>query len=68
MAGEREYNIAVKKDVKFYVGYCLEIPKARGHGNTREAAVEDTKRAIKLCRNFLEVKKRNKKGLVTDKV
>lgn len=65
MAGEKEYNIAVRKDGKFYVGYCLEIPKARGEGNTKKAAVKDTKRAIKLCRNYLEVKKRNTKGLVT---
>jgi predicted RNase H-like HicB family nuclease len=59
VAGEKEYNIAVRKDGKFYVGYCLEIPKARGQGNTKEAAVENTKRAIKLCRNYLEIKKRN---------
>lgn len=59
MAGEQAYNIAVKSDGKFYLGYCLEIPKARGQENTKEAAVENTKRAIKLCRNYLEVKKRN---------
>lgn len=65
MAGEKEYNIAVKRDGKFYVGYCLEIPRERGQGNTKEEAVKDTKHAIKLCREYLEIKKRNTKGLIT---
>jgi len=52
---KREYNIAVKKDGKFYVGYCPEIPQARGQGNTKAEAIKDAKRAIRLCRAFLEL-------------
>ena len=47
----------IKKDGKFYVGYCLEIPQARGQGNTKAEAIEDTKKAIKLCRAYLSKKK-----------
>jgi len=61
----REYSIVIKKDGKFYVGYCLEIPQARGQGNTKVDAIKDTKRAIKLCRAYLENKKKNASGLVT---
>jgi predicted RNase H-like HicB family nuclease len=57
MAEKSEYSIAVKKDGKFYVGYCLEIPQARGQGDTKAEAIKDTKRAIKLCRAYLEDKK-----------
>jgi predicted RNase H-like HicB family nuclease len=63
--GVAEYSIAVKKDGKFYVGYCLEIPQARGQGNTRAEAIKDTKRAIRLARAYLEDKKKNSTGLVT---
>lgn len=56
----KEYNIMIKKDGKFYVGYCLEIPQARGQGNTRDEAIQDTKRAIKLCRSYLEGKKKGR--------
>jgi predicted RNase H-like HicB family nuclease len=62
---KREYSIAVKKDGKFYVGYCLEIPQARGQGDTKAEAILDTKRAIKLSRAYLEAKKKNNSGLVT---
>lgn len=65
MAGKKEYNIAIKKDGRFYVGYCLEIPQARGQGKTKEEAIKDTKRAIKLCKAYLEDKKKNATGLVT---
>ena len=51
------YNIIVKKDGKFYSGYCLEIPQAKGQGNTRDEAIEDTKKAIILCISYLEDKK-----------
>lgn len=64
MAQKRDYNIMLKKDGKFYVGYCLEIPQARGQGNTKAEAIEDTKQAIKLCKSYLEDKKRSAK-LVT---
>ncbi len=57
MANNREYSIAVKKDGKFYFGYCIEIQQARGQGETKAAAIEDTKLAIKLCRTYLETKK-----------
>jgi predicted RNase H-like HicB family nuclease len=60
-----DYRIAIKRDGKFYVGYCLEIPQARGQGKTKAEAIKDTKRAIKLCRAYLEDKNRNAKGLVT---
>ena|GEM_PF-884407 len=65
VSGKTEYNIVVKKDGKFYVGYCLEIPQARGQGNTRVEAIKDTKRAIKLCKAYLEDKKKKTAGLVT---
>ena len=65
MTKRREYSIVIKKDGKFYVGYCLEIPQARGQGNTKVDAIKDTKRAIKLCRAYLENKKKNASGLVT---
>ena len=53
------YSILVKKDGKFFVGYCLEIPQARGQGNGKEEAITDTKKAIKLCRSYLEDKKKD---------
>jgi hypothetical protein len=34
MSEKRGYNISLKKDDTFYVGQCLEIPQARGQGNT----------------------------------
>ncbi|MEM2161069.1 MAG: type II toxin-antitoxin system HicB family antitoxin [Candidatus Nitrosotenuis sp.] len=55
---KKEYNIAIKKDGKFYTGYCLEIPQAHGQGNTRKEAIEDTKEAIKICKSYLESKKK----------
>lgn len=55
---KRDYNIVLKKDGKFYVGYCLEIPQARGQGNSKEEAIQDTKKAIKLCRSYLEGRKK----------
>jgi predicted RNase H-like HicB family nuclease len=65
VSGKTEYSIVVKKDGRFYVGYCLEIPQARGQGNTKAEAIEDTKHAIKLCRTYLEEKKKKTAGLVT---
>jgi predicted RNase H-like HicB family nuclease len=61
---KRDYNILIKKDGKFYYGQCLEIPQARGQGDTKAEAIEDTKKAIKLCKSYLESKKRSSK-LVT---
>lgn len=57
MAQRRDYNIMVKKDGKFYVGYCIEIPQAKGQGNTKSDAIVDTKRAIKLCLTW-QIKKK----------
>jgi predicted RNase H-like HicB family nuclease len=31
------------------MGQCLEIPQARGQGNTKTEAIKDTKKAIKIC-------------------
>jgi len=59
MTERRDYNIVIKKDGKFYVGYCLEIPQARGQGNTKAEAIQDTKQAIKLCKSYLESKKKS---------
>jgi len=53
---KQDYNIIIKKDGKFYTGYCLEIPQARGQGDTKSEAIEDTKKAIKLCRSYLQKK------------
>ncbi len=58
MSEKRDYNIVIKKDGKFYVGYCLEIPQAIGQGNTKAEAIQDTKQAIKLCKSYLEDKKK----------
>ncbi len=59
MSKKEDYNILIKKDGKFYVGYCLEIPQARGQGDTRQEAVADTKKAIILCKSYLEDKKKD---------
>ena len=64
MAEKKDYKIVVKKDGKFYVGYCLEIPQARGQGDTKSQAVEDTKKAIKLCRSYLN-KKNTSSNVIT---
>lgn len=64
MAEKKQYSIKLKKDGKYYVGYCLEIPQARGQGNTKNDAIEDTKRAIKLCRSYLSKKKAGS-GVIT---
>lgn len=58
MSEKRDYNILIKKDGKFYVGQCIEIPQARGQGNTKAEAIEDTKKAIRLCKSYLESKKK----------
>ncbi len=58
MSEKRDYNIILKKDGKFYVGQCLEIPQARGQGDTKAEAIDDTKKAIKICRAYLESKKK----------
>lgn len=58
MSEKQDYSIKIKKDGKFYVGYCLEIPQARGQGNTKAEAIRDTKQAIKLCRSYLASKKK----------
>jgi len=66
MSEKRDYNIVIKKDGKFYVGYCLEIPQAIGQGNTKAEAIQDTKQAIKLCKSYLEDKKKKESSkLVT---
>jgi len=59
MSKKENYNILVKKDGKTYAGYCLEIPQARGQGNTKQDAITDTKKAIKLCRSYIEDKKKD---------
>ena len=64
MAEKKDYNITIKKDGKFYVGQCLEIPQARGQGKTKAEAVEDTKKAIKTCRSYL-IKKKTSPNVVT---
>ncbi len=64
MSEKRDYNIMLKKDGKFYTGQCLEIPQARGQGDTRDEAIQDTKKAIRACRSYLEEKSKKSK-LVT---
>jgi len=59
MAQRQDYNIMIKKDGKFYVGYCIEIPQTRGQGNTKAEAIQDTKQAIKFCKSYLENKKKS---------
>ena len=54
MSEKRDYNILLKKDGIFYVGQCLEIPQARGQGNTKAEAIKDTKKAIKICKLFIQ--------------
>ena len=65
MSEKRDYSILLKKDGGFYVGQCLEIPQARGQGNTKNEAIEDTKKAIKICKSYLEKKKKTVSKLVT---
>ena len=65
MSEKRDYSILLKKDGGFYVGQCLEIPQARGQGNTKNEAIEDTKKAIKICKSYLEKKKKTASKLVT---
>jgi len=36
MGRKEDYNILIKKDGRFYTGYCLEIPQARGQGDTKQ--------------------------------
>jgi len=64
MSEKRDYSILLKKDDTFYVGQCLEIPQARGQGNTKNEAIEDTKKDFKICKSYLENKKTDSK-LVT---
>ncbi len=47
MSEKRDYDILLKKDGPFYMGQCLEIPQARGQGNTKAEAIEDTKKLSK---------------------
>jgi predicted RNase H-like HicB family nuclease len=56
MTEKKDYKIIVKKDGKFYAGYYLEIPQARGQGDTKSQAIEDTKKAIKIYRSYLNKK------------
>jgi len=58
MSRKEDYSILIKKDGQFYVGYCLEIPQARGQGDTKQEAVTDTKKAIRLCKSYLENQKK----------
>ena len=44
---KQDYNIMIKKDGKFYTGYCHEIPQARGQGNTKSEAIEEYKKGNK---------------------
>ena len=62
---KHDYNIIIRKDGKFYTGYCLEIPQARGQGNTKAEAIEDTKKAIKLCRSYLQKKMKESSKVIT---
>ena len=59
MGKKEEYSILVKRDGRFFVGYCLEMPQARGQGDTRQEAITDTKKAIKLCRSYLEDRRKD---------
>ena len=65
MSEKRDYSILLKKDGTFYVGQCLEIPQARGQGDTKAEAIEDTKKAIKICKAYLDNKKKLSSTLVT---
>lgn len=56
MTEKKDYKIMVKRDEKYYVGYRLEIPQARGQGDTKSQAIEYTKKAIKICRTYLNKK------------
>ena len=65
MSEKRDYTILLKKDGSFYMGQCLEIPQARGQGNTKAEAIKDTKKAIKISKLYLESKKKLSSNLVT---
>ena len=55
---KKETDILLKKDGAFYLGQCLEIPQDKGQGNTKAEAIEDTKKAINICKSYLESKKK----------
>ena len=59
MKQKQDYHIIIKKDGKFHVGYCLEIPQARGQGITKYDAIKDTTKSIKISKSYLENKKKN---------
>lgn len=63
MVQKKEFNIVVKKDGKFYAGYCIEMPQAGGQGNTKAEAIEDTKKAIKMCKSYLQAKSKTSKAI-----
>jgi len=63
---KNDYSIVIKRDGGFYTGYCLEVPQAKGQGDTRDEAIADVRKAIILCRAHIEDKrKKNKSDLVT---
>lgn len=59
MGRKEDYSILIKKDGRFYTGYCLEIPQARDQGDTKQEAITDTKKAIRLCKSYLENQKKS---------
>ena len=44
MSKKEDHTILIKKDGRFYIGHCLEIPQTRGRGDTKQEAIEDTKK------------------------
>jgi predicted RNase H-like HicB family nuclease len=43
-----EFTAIIKKDGKWYVGYCPEVPGANGQGRTPEACEKSLSQAIAL--------------------
>ena len=61
----QDYHMLIKKDGNFYVEDCLEIPQARGQGNTKAEAIQDTTQAINLYKSYFASKKKSTSKLVT---
>lgn len=51
---EKEYRILIRKDGDGYSGHCIEIPQAIGQGDTEKEAIEDIKKAIEICQEYLD--------------
>jgi predicted RNase H-like HicB family nuclease len=43
-----EFTAIIHRDDEWYIAFCLEIPGANGHGNTREECLESLREGVAL--------------------